>query len=78
MSRCQWDRNIQDAASRPRGCYRVQSNVSAVVATDERPGKSALFVQNTTEHVLQQLRADIALELTPSVSEDEGLSCTLA
>ena len=59
------------------GCYRVESNVSAM-ATEEGAQRSALAVQNMTEHVLQQLSVDMTRELTPGVSEDEGLSRTLA
>ena len=55
------------------GCYKLEANVSAAVS-DAGPQRTALVVQNTTEHVLQQLSVDLTRELGPVASEDEGVS----
>ena len=77
VSRCQWDQDLLDASISSMGCYKIQAHVSAAV-TDAGPQRTALVVQNTTEHVLQQLSVDTTRELSPVVSEDEGLSRMLA
>lgn len=71
-SRCQWDERGRDAAKSSRtSCYRVVSNVTALVLSDQPAQESALVVQTTTELLLQQLHAD--LSPSPVVSKNAGM-----
>ena len=75
VAKCQWDKPDWDADSNSSmSCYRVSSNVSAFVKTNQTAEKSAAVVDDTTKIVLQNLYANLSALV---VADNAGLSCIL-
>ena len=73
VAKCQWDQHDWEAASNSSiGCYKVSSNVTAIVGTNHTAEKSAAAVDDTTKMVLESLYAN----LSALVIANTGLSYT--